>query len=741
MTLLSFIYILKRNFTLLFCTAAIAASGVYLLTKDAKKMYSSKTVINTGVVSGYTILNHNSDSRIDREYTRSELQNLLALASSYETTEELAFQLLATYISKGNLVPKWITQENKVEIDKLITEELVQEVGTGDYQSILNSIQLLATQNEESNTKDLIYSDNKFFGIEHLQTIKKRLKSSSDLIEFSYSTEDPAICQKTLELLTKIFLEKHRSLKEGQSKDVLEYFKKATEESALKLKEAEDKLLTFRINNNIINYYEQTRFIADKKEDIDEFLFKEKMTLKAAESAKEKLDYQLEKKGLLSELNSSLIVKRDELRNVTKNISTLEFLSLDQNVDKSTLQQLLDKKEKILNEMSSLSNESQKLKFSDEGIASNNLLSKWLESMIAVEESSSRIQVINQRRSEFKTIYKQFAPWGSQLKKIEREIALAEDAYLENLHSYNQARLHLQNTVMSSNLKIMESPIYPVQPENSKSVFLIGLAFIGGFILPLTILILLDFLDETLKNPLEASERLNIPICGAIPLTKPSKNWSFKSGNIDYVKLLKLSTNHIIKRIGLPLSKFKDDNRPEIMGILSMREKEGVSFVSKHLLRSLNEFSQALHLKVDNGNLRLMYNENEKCIPFESWMLENDNLHSVIKNHLEIEEPISHIIIELPHVLGLNNLNAPLTDLDQLILVCKSNRVWSNSDKLAWQNIINSTDCKPQIIVNGVDPIVMEDFIGEVPKTRSLLRRRIKAFLKFNFSKSELFTS
>jgi len=740
MTLLTFIRLVRKNIRLLLLTAFVAAFAAYMLTKDAKKIYSSKTVINTGVVSGYTILNHNSDSRIDREYTRSELQNLLALASAYETTEDLAFRLLAHYLTELSLVPNWITSEGKLEIDLIFTDDFLKEIDTRSYDAAYLSIKNIAKQEGSSLVKDLLYSKHSFFGVEQLQTIRKTLKHSSDLLEFSYKTEDPAVCQQTLVLITQIFLEKHRSLKESQSVNVLDYFEKATRESAEKLRQAENKLLNFRINNNIINYYEQTRFIADKKEDLDEFLFKEKMTLNAAKAAKEKLDKQLSNRGLLADLNNKLLAKRDELSEVTKNLAMLEFLSMDQEVNDSKLEMLKVKKDMILSDMSGLTSTSQKINFTQEGVDLRNLLSKWLDTVIQLEESTSRLKVIEERKVEFTEIYKRFAPWGSQLKKIEREIGLAEEAYLENLHSFNQARLHLQNTLMSTNLKILEAPFFPAQAENSKAVILIAMAFICGLLIPLSFFIVLEYLDQTMKNPIESCGKLGLPLLGAFPKINTQNNWSMNRARIDYLALRNQSVNLIARKLKAQIPEDANASKPHVIAISSMRGKEGASYMARYLSRDLAYSSNVLHLAFDQNSIKVYINGNKTELIADINTDTEKDLIELINNKLADKVDYKLIVIELPAVLHSEWPRQILSKLDDVLLVCKANRVWATADKLAWEMVEEHLGKMPQLIVNGVDPNIMEQFVGEVPKNRSFIRKKIKQYISFNFSNTEVFS-
>jgi hypothetical protein len=49
---------------------------------------------------------------------------------------------------------------------------------------------------------------------------------------------------------------------------------------------------------------------------------------------------------------------------------------------------------------------------------------------------------------------------GATIKKIEREITVSEQGYLEILHGLNLAKLKLQDSEMSSNIKLLMSHFF-----------------------------------------------------------------------------------------------------------------------------------------------------------------------------------------------------------------------------------------------------------------------------------------
>ena len=57
----------------------------------------------------------------------------------------------------------------------------------------------------------------------------------------------------------------------------------------------------------------------------------------------------------------------------------------------------------------------------------------------------------------------------------------------------------------------------------------------------------------------------------------------------------------------------------------------------------------------------------------------------------------------------------------------------SEADQTALNNILPISESKLKFIVNGVDLIETESVLGDLPKKRSLLRKKIKNIFKFQF--------
>ncbi len=738
MSLERFIKIIVSKFLLIFCVGILTASIIFFLTTNEEKQFTSKAVINTGVVSGYNIENHNSDSRIDRDYTRNELENLINLATAFETLEMLSIRLMAHYLELEEADVELISEEGFEEINSVFTGSLsYDDLKQENIEKTITHLEYLIDTFNNRSLIELVYSDHQFFGLEQLQKIRVNRKGGSDLIEFSYTTSDPYVCRKTLQLLSEVFFEKHRLLKEGQSEDVLGYFEEATRESRDKLRLAEDKLLRFRVDNQIINYYEQTRFIADKKEALDEMVLKEQMQLQGAISSKKRIDSQLKNRGLLSELNNALLSKRDQLSEITKKLTLFELSGPNDKYDDSSKASWINQREQLESEINSITLQSHNIKYTPEGLLSDELLSSWLKSVIQVETSKSRLDALNSRKEEFQTIYAQFAPWGSRLKKIEREIALAEEAYLENLHSFNQARLHLQNTIMSSNLRILDAPFLPIKDNGSKRVLLILVGFAVGIFLTLGIIILMEFLDNTMKTPSEVADRLKLEVAGVLPKL-PNPNTGFTNpSQINFLSIRNRAIEILYQR--LLINKKRSNSDPFIMIVSSMRGKEGVSFVSQLIKKRFQkDIQKVLCLEPEQSFSGVIHGLTADTIYYKEY--ESFAEAKSIENWLDRIGPngwasnYQNVIIEVPAIIGTSFPLHLFKDANDFLLVCRSNRVWSKADAYSLDLLNESLRKPPIIMLNGVRLESMEEFLGELPKSRSRVRKWIKNLVNFNFS-------
>ena len=747
MTLISLIRLIVRNIAWLLMIAGIAAGMVFKSTKNSPKEYESYTIINTGLVTGYNI-ESGEGKRIDYGFTNNEMENILSLIKSRETQEELAAQLLAQALMEKAPSIEVVGEPAFVDLKKAIPEKIRKIVVTDSFELTLKNVRAWRDSIGTNPIKEVLSGGNPYFGIDHIEKLAIRREGTTDMIRIAYTTTDPAVCRNTLRMLTKIFIEKNKNVKEGQSADVLSFFENATSQSESSLNSKEDNLLSFMVSNKIINYYEQTRFIAAKKEELDEMYFKEMMVLAAADSARRHLEEQLANYTEIPKINQTLIKQKVALTNISSQIANLELSALDDTLN----EQVDDKELKLLKSQSdklkrNLRREAEALfaiQRTPEGIDAKNILSQWLTQWISVEQGLARLNVFRGRKAEFDQIYNKFAPWGSHIKRLEREIEISEKAYLENLHSYNQARLHKYNMLMMANLRVVDAPFYPEKASPSKRVMLVAMGFLAGFILPLAFLIILALLDQSLQTPERAAVVTDLELFAAFPeLPKRRKNRQ----KLDYDTTMRRASDQLLQRIKLTYRQIQAQNQhkkatPIRISILSTRGKEGKTYLMEYVASQLRGFGEKVLVLKPQGPVRV--NKYYQLLPHPDNITYNMGVtffdvktEQDLLDGLNIDvDSYDYIFTEIPSLLKNTYPADYINNTDMALLICHADIVWNKADNrvLAPINKLMKRSCS--LVLNGVRVDNLETLMGEIPKRRSRFRIWFKKLLSLNLSKA-----
>jgi succinoglycan biosynthesis transport protein ExoP len=679
MNFLQIVRLLVRFSPYIFVCGVLLGITAGYFSLQTKKEYKSHTLLNTGLISGYNI-ESSKGSRVDYAFTNNEMENLINMATSLETRKELSGHLLARLLLEdANGRPPLLPDNEKewAQIKAAITIEInpkdsVEQV----YKQLIGPY-----EDKTSEIYEIVNSKNPIIGMLKLENLKVVREGNSDMILMEYASIDPYVSQVALELLTKLFMTKQKGIKQGQSDSVIQFFEESTQKSLNRLKRAEDELLKFRVENQIINYYEQTRFIAGNREELEKD-YQIQLRLKAAaESSLLRMEAEINDKKLLSVLHNEISANQNKIAEFSYALTELKLIGskTEPNKDNAKLRDELENKiSELKAEMLASTAEVIKINQTSDGVQTTNILSQWLNSLITKEEAQAKLRVMDQRKLDYNGIYDQFAPLGSTLKNLEGEIGLAEAEYLENLHSYNQARLHKINMLMSSNLKVIDKPYYPAQAEASKALMMIVLAFVVGLVIPSGVVIAAEMLDASLKSPKQASEQTGLNVGGLMPLLPKD----FLKNDVDFEALIKQAMNLFVQELKVSSS---GSAGALTVVVISIHNEEGKSMLIQEVQRFVNE-----------------------------------NLDDT-KEHFDF--------IELPSLLNNPYAEEEIKNADLHVMVARADRKWTDADQHALKVYKKYVGKKPLLFLNKVRTDIMEDITGEVPRKRSWIRAKVKSLL------------
>jgi hypothetical protein len=321
---------------------------------------------------------------------------------------------------------------------------------------------------------------------------------------------------------------------------------------------------------------------------------------------------------------------------------------------------------------------------------------------------------------------------------------------------------------LSSNLKAIDPPFYPLSPLPTKRKILIIAAAFLGFILTLGSLIVMEYFDDTLRNPKKAGEILKVPSLGMMPKILLHPN----TINLPFIqnRLIEIITQNITKFLGTG----SPENAAKTIVLFSTQKMEGKTVLAGNIARELKkDGKKILFLNYSNEQqnvkkqskfsvLTRILGYPDPRIDFDNPFLSEaksylqpseyftyaineqfykaKNYKDILEqNNIKLDFIPDYVIIELPPIIYNNYPIELFTHSDIDILICRSNRLWSEADQSALNGLLPATGSKMHFVINGVELKEVESLLGDLPKKRSEFRKKIKTMFQFQFfSKNQI---
>ena len=804
MKLLDLIRLIRKHIVLLILIPLLMAGLAIMLTSKPQLTFSSQTTLFTGLATGSSI---EMDKTFNYFVTNTAFDNLLNIINSRASQEEVAIRLLSQHLLLTKYDPKYISEKSYKELKELApksiyryvvrkrsgnsgqdsssvyksssnggsfqdlddkSSNLPSSINEDDYELTVRNLTQLMNSNDTNFVYKLLNFEDPHYSLKAISSVKAIRIGSSDLIKLSYEADDPGICQQTLELFSQVCIKNYRFIKENKSDEVIKYFENQLQEANKQLKISEDKLLDFNERNNIINYYEQSKAVAVVKEDIDVDYNNKKAQLAGHEAAINRIEKKLDVQQLVQLKSDDILLKKKKLGELNYEIANSEARRDTGKLAQINLLKLKKQAEILKLDIKGNVEELYTFQNTTNGLPLNNLLSEWLTNVVEAENLRAKLLVMDQRKREFQKQYAIYAPAGANIKRIEREISVSEQGYLEILHGLNLAKLKLQDSELSANLKTIDPPYYPISPNPTKrKILIIAAAFLSGIIV-LGFILMMEYFDDTMANLEKSSKILKLQPLGMFP--KVYKNPEFLNFDGIQNRLIQLITQNLIHSI----DKVNPVKTPKTILFFSTLEKEGKTAMIGNITKTLlDKGKRVVYINFSNSNfsheegktfsiIQRLLGYQDPRVNFDSPFLKAPSDYLPSQNYFErtINDQTFHfhafadilnaydihidfepelILIELPSILKNNYAADMVTSADLSVLVCRSNRTWATADQTALDHILSLNGGNTKYVLNGTEIIEAEALIGELPKERSKLRILLKDYMQFQFfTKNEI---
>jgi polysaccharide biosynthesis transport protein len=615
-----------------------------------------------------------------------------------------------TYVSHQNFSTDFT--EDVIEKDPIIPRGIRED---DFYKTIQNFTNYYNSSDTNFIYGLLHYGSSKHYSIRSIKTLQIYRINNSDLVRLIYLSDDPGICQQTLKIIAHVFVKNYKMLKENQTDMVVEYFRRQVDSADRQLQSTEDKLLKFNRRNNIINYAEQTKYIAAQKEDLDLFYQNEQVRMAQSSAALRELETKLTRKDSIYLKSDVINQRRKEYADVTEKILINE---LAEDYDKrigDEISKLRLRSDHLRDEIKLYVDQLYLYSHSTQGIPIASLLEEWLKNALAYEEAKASLVVLARRKLDFVKTYQRFAPLGAMLKRIEREMTIAEQTYLELLRSLNLAKMRQQNLQMATNIRIVDPPYFPLQANPSKAKYLVVAAAMIGFFMILFIILVLEYFDSSLKSPDRVTNKIGLKLAGAYPYI--SSTVRMKDAVFIGNRLIEMIIQNIKRSI--TQQSVYPAQKPYIVLFFSTQEKTGKTFITSKIANKLRTYGEKVlllnysgnesDLQVDDYNLSYNY-------PVKENFSEIRNLRDLIDSKILRRDNFlyDYILLEIPSIIFHSFPMELIQQVDASLLVIKGTSSWSKADEGALAIINDLAKEPPMIILNEAEDYAIEELISGV---------------------------
>lgn len=676
----------------------IVAALVTWKTQNMNRTYTAYSTIYTGMITGFNILSENGVAE-NSSTQNSMMDNLLNIVTSDQTLKHVSLRLYARSMVYGNPEADnlYIKANNYRSIynhgkaihhliDKSSDNDSINEVRT--YENLL-----AYDKNDPDNYVYGIYWWNlPYFNRAALKKVQVTRDGKSDMLELSYTTDDPGIAYQTLRILNDEFIRQYQILRFGETNNVIAYFEAELARAARELREAEDALTKYSVENKVINYDEETKQVAALNTEHELAFWRATQDYESSSS-------------LMKELEKRMGISAEIYRNNTNFLSSLEQIAelnrqlLLPGTNGPEAQNILSKDsiEKKLQQTEAdflnIAGNHGALQYSKEGISNNDVVGEWLKQILIFEKSKSILEVMKRSREQLDYKYVHYAPVGSTLNRKERSVSIAEKEYFAIMAALNSARLRQKSLQMTSaTLKVMNEPVYPVSPEPINRKKIVLLAFLASIIFILFFFLLIELLDHTLHNKLRVEMITQGEAVGAFTRFFRMKSREYNRIYTD------ISTKHLCNFAN---TYFKPEKN-NIINIISNEPGEGKSYVLEHMAAQFTQ--QGMEVKKLSW-----HNEFETDAKAFIQSLELPDLDA-------IKAQDNVILVEYPSLREAALTKEILNGVSLNLIVADSRRTWKDTDQRLYRRLKEMAGETPLLFVlNYTTRDAAEEFNGLMP--------------------------
>ncbi|WP_036477072.1 polysaccharide biosynthesis tyrosine autokinase [Myxosarcina sp. GI1] len=563
------------------------------------------------------------------------------------------------------------------------------ENGTGEIEGLTTDSNPLATEAqiiqsrpivdkliEELNLKDDEGEPLKYK--KFAEKLKATPVTGTDLLEITYSNEDPKLAANIVNKAIELYIEDHTLNNRSETASARKFIERQLPQVETRVREAEENLRRFKNQNGIASLDEETTanigslsMVANQVDEIE-------AELENVNARYERLQSQLnmswQEASAVSSLSESLAVQRvlAQLQEVKvalvqerNYLSDLAPQVIALKEEEADLTALLDRQ--IAN---TLGSEQQAL------VDNVNILGLGELKQAQIAEFANlglKKEGLEKKLRNLKNTYDSYQQKSDTLPSLQerqrelmRRVEASQSTYQTLLSKLQETQISEEQNI--GNVRVVSEAVVPDEPAGPNKILIVAGAGIFGALLGAAVAFLLDIKDRTIKNTHEIELMLPYPLYGIVPdhnKIAAKKQFLLPDSSFQNTPLLTTSNFSVLPieeayhNIQVNLELLDSNIASKVIVVTSATSGEGKSSVSANLAKAKAQCGEKV-LLID-GDLR-------RPMQHRIWGISNNNgLTEILKQQVEWEETIQNVMPNLDAIASglipehsVSLLNSPL---------------------------------------------------------------------------------
>lgn len=503
MDLINFVKVLWRRKWLILAVTVLAVVATYFITKGLPQTYKSQARLATGIIDRQHIPLDEDEKKIDNFKTQSRFSNLIELMNSRQVTNLVGYKLIL-----HDLTSKTPFRDRRNLKEYFTTGDLSK--ATKAFKAKYDSFAELDVNNEEDQK---LLNMLKLMGYDPVSLKKDLLiwrAQGTDYIDIEHKAEDPHLAAYTVNTVAEEFLRYYKNVKVRRSGSNVEFYESLAEKSKQDLDQKTNALRNYRLKHSVVNVDAQTQAMIGR--------------IATLEAEREELNKQIIALGqVVSHIDNRFKGSGRSFHQKQTGAANQNYINLSNKIKKlsdkyvgggSNNVALADSLKVLREQLTVQINQSADDVAFNPSATRQELVSKQLNSELELEAARASLASIDNELNRLNSKVYNFAAKDADVLAFQREIDVANDAYMKVLHNLTAARFAAKQE--ADLLRVVEAGLPADQPEPSKKMLLIAFAGVAGFVFCVVFIFLLEYIDMTIRRPSQFNKFTQLKLMGSL---------------------------------------------------------------------------------------------------------------------------------------------------------------------------------------------------------------------------------